>query len=118
MRRPTAVAGLLFVFTLSGGITQVQANNNSLIEGNQPAVTLGLLQDMQGQDKLLQEYMSHDKWLVVIFWASDCQVSDQVVTQYNKHFAESNMKNIDLLGISLNGLEKMRRQKSLLVTTI
>ena len=111
MRRPTAVAGLLFVFTLSGGIGQVQANESALMEKNQPAVTLVLLQDMEGQDKLLQEYMSPDKWLVVMFWASDCQVSDQTVTQYNKHFAESKMNNIDLLGISLDGLMKAETAK-------
>ena len=107
MRRHTAVVGLLFVFTLFGGINQLQANNDSIIEGNLPAVTLGLLQDMQGKDKLLQEYMSPDKWLVVMFWASDCQYSDQTVTQYNKHFAESEMNNIDILGISLDGYKKI-----------
>ena len=111
MRRPTAVARLLFVFTLFGGIDQVQANESSLKEENRPAVTLGLLQDMQGQDKLLQDYMSPDKWLVVVFWASDCHVSDQTVSQYNKHFAESTMNNIDLLGISLDGLKKIEAAK-------
>ena len=111
MRKHTTVAALLVVFTLFGVIGQLHANKDTFIDENLPAVTLGLLQDMQGHDKLLQDYMSPDKWLMVMFWASDCQVSNEKASQYNKHFAESKVKYIELLGISLDGIKQQEDAK-------
>lgn len=111
MSTPRTRAKLVVLFTLLGLIGQVQAYAGATINKSVPAMSLGSLQDMHGQDKLLQDYISNDKWLVVILWASDCQFSEKLVNEYNKHFSESNSKYIELLGVSLDGLNQKAAAK-------
>ena len=62
-----------------------------------------ILKDFEGQFHTLDEYKVKDKWLVVMLWASDCQVCNQEAHQYVKFHAEHAKKDAAILGISLDG---------------
>ena len=75
----------------------------TLVDEDKPMPNLGLLQDMDGNDQLLEDYLTTDKWSVVMFWTSTCEVSNQYIEQYNQRLANPANTNIQVLGISLDG---------------
>jgi peroxiredoxin len=64
----------------------------------------GPLFDMQGKPSSIDKFTGKGKWLVVMFWASDCHVCNREAHQYvDFHFAHSDT-DASVLGISLDGL--------------
>lgn len=66
------------------------------------------LRDFSGKPHNLNEYTGKGKWLVIMFWASDCHVCNQEAHQYvDFHFAYSDTM-ASLLGVSLDGKARQK----------
>jgi peroxiredoxin len=59
--------------------------------------------DFQGNQKSIADYAGKGKWLVVMLWASDCQVCNQEAHHYIKFHQDHGDKDAQVLGISLDG---------------
>ncbi len=68
--------------------------------------TTGVLQDFNGTARTLDEYTGKGKWLIVMFWASDCEVCNGEANQYVKFHTAHRDKNATVLGVSLDGSGK------------
>ncbi|VAW93338.1 hypothetical protein MNBD_GAMMA21-962 [hydrothermal vent metagenome] len=65
------------------------------------------LKSIAGKDTSLEEHLGKGKWKVVILWASDCHACNQEAEQYIQFHEENKDKNIEVLGISLDGAAKL-----------
>jgi peroxiredoxin len=62
------------------------------------------LYELNGKPGSIENYTGKGKWLVVMFWASDCHVCNVEAHQYvDFHFAHAD-DNASVLGVSLDGL--------------
>lgn len=63
------------------------------------------LYEMDGKPSSIEKYTGKGKWLVVMFWASDCHICNKEAHQYvDFHFAHSD-DDASVLGISLDGVK-------------
>lgn len=63
------------------------------------------LYELNGKPSSIEKFTGKGKWLVVMFWASDCFVCNKEAHQYvDFHFAHSD-EDATMLGISLDGLK-------------
>ncbi len=69
------------------------------------------LKTIAGKDSSLEEYLGNGKWRVVVLWASDCHYCNQEAEQYIQFHEANKDKNIELLGISLDGAAKLDAAK-------
>lgn len=75
------------------------------------AAQAGNLQDLQGNSHTLDEYTGQGHWLVVMYWASDCHVCNTEVEQYIQFHEEHKDKKVRVLGISLDGQQRLAQAK-------
>lgn len=62
------------------------------------------LYDFSGKPASINEFSGNGKWLVVMFWASDCHVCNVEAHQYKDfHFVHSD-KDATVLGVSVDGM--------------
>ena len=67
--------------------------------------------DFNGKKAELKNYFAKDKWTVVMMWASDCHVCNHEAHQYvDFHLAHSD-KDAVVVGISLDGKDKLAAAK-------
>ncbi len=63
------------------------------------------LTDFNGKSANISDYTGNGKWLVVMFWASDCHICNKEASQYvDLQKRNQNDGNIQMLGISVDGL--------------
>lgn len=75
----------------------------AILLGSNAAYTASALYDLSGKPASIDEFSGHGKWLVVMFWASDCHVCNKEAHQYNDfHFVHSD-NDATVLGVSLDG---------------
>jgi len=67
-------------------------------------VNAGPLTDMDGNAASIDDYAGKDKWLVVMFWASDCHICNKEAHQYVDMQTRHKDGNISILGISTDGM--------------
>lgn len=61
------------------------------------------LTDFKNTPKTIEEYTANGKWLLVMFWASDCHICNKEAHEYvDFHFAHSDT-DATVLGISADG---------------
>ncbi|MCI0507282.1 MAG: TlpA family protein disulfide reductase [Gammaproteobacteria bacterium] len=60
--------------------------------------------DFQGNQQSIADFAGKGKWLVVMLWASDCQVCNQEAHHYIKFHQDHRDKDAQMLGISLDGV--------------
>ena len=70
--------------------------------------------DFNGNVKSISDYAGKGKWLVVMLWASDCQVCNKEAHQYVEFHKQHKDKDALVLGISLDGEEKKSDAKDFL----
>lgn len=63
----------------------------------------GPLSDFDGQPRALEDYLGRGKWLVVMFWASDCRVCNSEAYQYVDFHDLHHDRDAQVLGISMDG---------------
>lgn len=63
------------------------------------------LYDFSGKPASIDEFSGNGKWLVVMFWSSDCYVCNKEAHQYvDFHFAHAD-EDASVLGVSLDGMK-------------
>lgn len=73
-----------------------------------PAVQAGGLTDFKNTPKSIKDYTGKGKWLLVMFWASDCHICNKEAHQYvDFHFTHSD-KDATVLGISTDGKARFK----------
>lgn len=65
----------------------------------------GPLTHLDGKPASISDYAGKGKWLVVMFWASDCHICNKEAHQYVDMQARHKDGNISVLGISTDGLD-------------
>jgi hypothetical protein len=81
------------------------AGVNQTIDPIPDSKTLGQLHDLHGNVRVVEQYINKGNWLVVMLWASDCEVSQKRISSYNDFNNTSDIKNLEFLGVSLDGFE-------------
>mgnify|MGYP000238581795 FL=1 len=64
----------------------------------------GVLTDFSGAPRSINDYTGNGKWLVVMFWASDCHVCGKEAPEYISFHSKNKDGNAHVLGISIDGL--------------
>lgn len=64
------------------------------------------LRDLSGNSHTLEEFAGKGKWLVVMVWASDCQVCNAEAEKYQAFYEAHREKDATLLGVSMDGAAK------------
>ena len=67
-----------------------------------------VLTHFDGKNAAISDYSGKGKWLVVMLWASDCQVCNREASNYQAFDDKHNMKDAHILGVSLDGNEKLK----------
>lgn len=66
------------------------------------------LTDFKNTPKTIEDFTANGKWLLVMFWASDCHICNKEATQYvDFHFTHSD-KDATVLGISADGKARIK----------
>ena len=68
------------------------------------AASAGPLMTLDGKPANISDYTGNGKWLVVMFWASDCHICNKEAHQYVDLQARNKDGNIRVLGITTDGL--------------
>ena len=63
------------------------------------------LYDFNGNAASLDQYTGKGKWLVVMFWASDCLICNKEAHQYVSFHTQHKDHDAEVLGISMDGLK-------------
>lgn len=74
----------------------------SLLSLGAPAYCSGLF-DLEGRSRDLSEFTGQGKWLIVMFWASDCHVCNAEAQDYVLFHDRHHDKRAAILGITLDG---------------
>ncbi|MEJ2143189.1 MAG: TlpA disulfide reductase family protein [Gammaproteobacteria bacterium] len=70
-----------------------------------PAFAKTTLYELNGKPSSIEKYTGNGKWLIVMFWASDCHVCNKEAHQYvDFHFAHAD-EDASVLGVSLDGVK-------------
>lgn len=73
-----------------------------------------ILENFAGQPQTIGQYAEKGKWLVVMIWASDCQVCNKEVHNYVAFHEAHKNKDATVLGISMDGAEKKQDAQAFL----
>ena len=88
---------LIFVVTLFIGLSM-----------QLPLVQADGLTDFKNTPRTIKDFTGKGKWLLVMFWASDCHICNKEAHEYvDFHFVHSD-KDAEVLGISLDGKAKFK----------
>ena len=105
--RTLVLIGTVINLALISSITWSGVNHT--IDSIPDSKTLGQLQDLHGNVRVLEQYTNKGNWLVVMLWASDCVVSKRRISSYNDFYNTSAVKNLEVLGVSLDGFENKQQ---------
>jgi len=64
----------------------------------------GVLTDFSGAPRSIEDYTGNDKWLVVMFWASDCHICGKEAPEYVAFHNKHKDDNAHVLGVTIDGL--------------
>jgi len=84
---------LVFALLLAVAISASEVNNQKLY-------------DFNGSPASLDHYTGKGKWLVVVFWASDCKVCNEEAGSYARFHNKNKTRNAVMLGVSMDGESK------------
>jgi len=89
----TLITSMLLVFFLFSQPVTAAPQEKSVLYG------------FDGSPQTLANYAGKDKWLVVMFWASDCHICGAKAPDYVKFDAKHQDDNMRIIGVSVDGLE-------------
>jgi peroxiredoxin len=64
----------------------------------------GVLTDFSGNPRSIDDYTGNGKWLVVMFWASDCHICGKEAHEYVAFHSKNKDSDAHVLGITIDGL--------------
>ncbi len=71
-------------------------------------ITTGILTDFKHNPKTIEDFSGKGKWLLVMFWASDCHICNKEAYKYVDFNFEHSDKDATVLGISIDGKAKFK----------
>jgi len=77
----------------------------ALNEEDKLIISETVLQDMDGNNRVLTDYIGKGKWSIVMLWISDCHVCNQEASQYDDFHDQHKDTDASVLGISMDGPE-------------
>ncbi len=76
------------------------------------SLSVAALSTLDGQQSNIETYTNQGKWTVVMLWASDCHICNIEAEQYIQFHEENKTQNIQVLGVSLDGQQKLSAAKA------
>jgi peroxiredoxin len=64
---------------------------------------LAIFSDFDGKPQQLEDHIGGGKWLVVMIWASDCQICNAEAATYARFHESQREKGVGVLGVSMDG---------------
>jgi len=101
MKHRHSIIGLLF-----GAMTLLLIN--PAMAETTPATT----KHLDGKPGAIADYAGKGKWLVVMLWASDCQVCNREASKYEAFHEKHKNKDAQMIGVSLDGQSKLKDAKA------
>lgn len=83
-----------------------------LILGLCGAAASAPLTDLDGRPDTLEAHLGGGRWLVVVFWSSDCPVCNREIYQYEDLHALHHDLDARVLGISLDGRDGLEAARA------
>jgi len=80
----------------------------ALDEQDKQLISETVFQDMEGNDRMLNDYIGKGKWTIVMLWISDCHVCNQEASEYDDFHDKHKDADARILGISMDGIEGKR----------
>lgn len=75
------------------------------------------LTDFKGKKVDFDQMVQQDKWSLVVFWAHDCGVCRAEIPDLSKFHNARKDKNLQVIGISIDGQENIKAAKAFLKQT-
>lgn len=101
------VISLSFLWAVGTALASV---NDEVVTLKSTFANISLV-DLKGQQQSIDQYLENDKWLVVMFWASTCQVSDANIKQYVNFHETHKDDDAVVLGVSVDGKADIEKAK-------
>ncbi|HED16078.1 MAG TPA: TlpA family protein disulfide reductase [Gammaproteobacteria bacterium] len=80
----------------------------ALDEQDKKLISETVFQDMDGNNRVLNDYIGKEKWTIVMLWISDCHVCNQEASEYDDFHDKHKDTDARILGISMDGIEGKR----------
>ncbi len=96
---PHILSFFSLLFLLLFLATSVSAKDNGTIKDN-----TSIFQDFKGNPATIEEHTNKGKWLLVMYWASNCHICNQEASEYVAFHKRHSGTDATVLGISLDGL--------------
>ena len=71
-----------------------------------------ILQDLKGNPSTIEQHTNKGKWLLVMYWESNCHICNQEAAEYEAFHKRHTDKDATVLGISLDGLAGKAKAES------
>jgi len=91
------------LFTLSFSTHSLATSEQD--EQDKKFISETVFQDMEGNNRVLSEYLGKGKWTIVMLWISDCHVCNQEASEYDDFHEKHKEDDARILGISMDGIE-------------
>jgi len=93
----------VILFTLSFGSNSFATDEQD--ELDKQFISKTVFQDMDGNNRVLSDYIGKGKWTIVMMWISDCHVCNQEASEYDNFHDRRKQVDASILGISMDGIE-------------
>ena len=70
------------------------------------------LQDLDGRARNVNEFIGHDKWVIVVTWSHDCRICDREIDEMATFHAAHHEKQAMVLGVTLDGAEHHKEARA------
>jgi len=70
------------------------------------------LQDLDGRARNVNEFIGHDKWVIVVTWSHDCHICDLEIHEMAALHAARHDNDAIVLGITLDGAEYLKEARA------
>lgn len=71
-----------------------------------------VMQDLEGRERNVNEYIGHGQWTVVVAWSHDCRICDREIGEMTSFHAARHDKDARVLGITLDGAEHLKEARA------
>lgn len=78
------------------------------LTGAQAAAPELTLPDLEGRPHVLNEYIGHGKWVVMVFWMHDCKICASEIHHLQAFHAAHADQDAMVLGISIDGADRVQ----------
>ncbi len=70
------------------------------------------LQDLEGRQRNVNEFIGHGKWTIVVVWAHDCGICSREIGGMTAFHAAHHDKDAIVLGVTLDGAKRLKEARA------